>query len=88
MHRVEPSQGGMLYPEHNGNPFGPTTFRLPRSFERVMAREIAGVPMNIMRGNDLSAPADMELALQGHSWLVTNYLDRLDFQEEVHHHEW
>jgi hypothetical protein len=84
-HRFQPSPWGTLTPDHG---LGNHAFRLPTSFERVMAREIAGVPVNIMRGNDLSAPADMELALQGHSWLVTDYLSRLDYQEEVHHNDW
>jgi hypothetical protein len=88
MGRGNQSPDGKLSLGHHGNTFGPAPFRLQRSYERIMARELVGVPTNIMRGNDLSAPADMELAMQGHSALVTAYLDRLDFQEEVHHNDW
>ncbi|MBS2008588.1 MAG: hypothetical protein JST01_16190 [Cyanobacteria bacterium SZAS TMP-1] len=86
VYRIEPSAGGVAHYDHNhsGNQQHPI-FRMPTSIDRVAAHEIAGVPYGIMRHNDLSAPADMELAMQGHGWVITNYLDRLDFQEEVHH---
>jgi hypothetical protein len=84
-HRVEPSTGGMLYPQNSGHHGAQGAFRLPTSYERLMTRELAGVPMSIMRGNDLSSVADMALAQQGHSWYVTNYLDRLDTQDWVPH---
>jgi hypothetical protein len=42
-----------------------------------------------MRGDDLSSPASMGLAMQDHGWLVTSYLDRLDHQDDVYgHHDW
>jgi hypothetical protein len=88
VHRVEPSPYGTLYPDHGMHGHHPGPFRFPTTPERVMARDLVGVPANIMGSNDLSAPADMELAMQGHGWFLTSYLDRLDFQEEVHHHDW
>lgn len=88
MHRVNPSPYGMLYPDHDMPGHHPGPFRFPTTTERVMARDLLGVPANIMGSNDLSAPADMELAMQGHGWFLTSYLDRLDYQEEVHHNDW
>jgi hypothetical protein len=31
-----------------------------------------------MRGNNLESPADMELAMQDNSWLVSRYLNHLN----------
>jgi hypothetical protein len=87
VYRVEPSAGGTInYHNHNNGPsHAARMMRVQPSYERAVAHEI-GVPYNIMRGNDLSAPADMELAMQNHGWLVTSYLDRLDHQDSVFDH--
>ena|GEM_PF-613179 len=87
-YRIDPSHGGVAQYDHGHNNQQHPIFRLPTSIDRVAAHELVGVPYGIMRGNDLSAPADMELAMQGHGWVVTNYLDRLDHQDEVHHDHW
>lgn len=51
--------------------------RYPGSFDRVFDRHIAGVDTRVMRSDSLDSPAQMGLAQQGHSWLVTNYLNHL-----------
>ena len=95
VYRVDPGPGGALnYHNHASSPSNlARMMRIQPTYERAVAHEM-GVPYNIMRGNDLSAPADMELAMQNHGWLVTSYLDRLDHQDSVyggggdHHGGW
>ena len=84
-YRIDPSPGGVAHHENNHGGIQHPLNRFPQSIDRIAARELAGVPYGIMRNNDLSTPADMELAMQGHGWVVTNYLDRLDTQDVVHH---
>lgn len=84
VYRVEPSDGGMLGGGQTRKSQGPPYWmpKWPSSIERGYAKEIAGVDPRVMRGNDLSAPADMALAQQDHSWLVKNYLSRLNASDD------
>jgi hypothetical protein len=91
VYRVDPSPGGVFH-NHDSHRTPDQFARMMRvqpSIERTMAHELVGVPYNIMRGDDLSSPASMGLAMQDHGWLVTSYLDRLDHQDDVYgHHDW
>ena len=84
VYRVESSEGGMLGGGQKRKSQGPPYWmpKWPSSIERGYAKEIAGVDPRVMRGNDLSSPADMALAQQDHSWLVKNYLSRLNATDD------
>ena len=57
VYRVDPGPGGSLnYHNHNNGPSNLARMvRIQPTYERAVAHEM-GVPYNIMRGNDLSAP--------------------------------
>lgn len=78
VHRYEPGVNGVARPQHRPDSVGSMVPRGAASLDRIMDRHIAGVPTKIMRGDDLDTPASMGLAQQGHSWLLTKYLARLN----------
>ena len=81
----EPGPGGMLKPRQSEKrSFAPWDTRLrPVPMQRVFDQHIAGVDPRVMRGDDLSTPASMGLAQQGHGWVVTRYLQGLNRQDKI-----
>jgi hypothetical protein len=51
--------------------------------QRAFAEHLAGVDRRVMRNDDLSSPASMGLAQQGHGWVVTRYLQGLNRQDKT-----
>ncbi len=78
MLRYSSSQGSIGNASASADHVGRMIPRGPGSFDRIMDRHIAGVDTRIMRGDRLDSPSQMALAQQGHSWLVTRYLNRLN----------
>lgn len=81
MNRIEPSHvvgQGRGSKDHIGSMIP----RFPGSFQRAFEQQAFGIPSNILRSDNLARPDQMELVMQGHSWLETNYLNRLGKQEE------
>lgn len=78
MLRYSSSQGGVVHTSGQQDHVGRMIPRGPGSFDRIMDRHIAGVDTRVMRGDRLDSPSQMGLAQQGHSWLVTRYLNRLN----------
>lgn len=76
--RYEPGTHGIARQQQKRDSVGSMVPRGAASLDRIMDRHIAGVPTKIMRGDRLDTPASMGLAQQGHSWLLTKYLARLN----------
>lgn len=76
--RYEPSGQMRPHDRENDRGFFPwnTRFR-PVSTMRVYDEQIAGVDRRVMPHDDLSSPASMGLAQQGHSNLITRFLANL-----------
>lgn len=84
--RYEPSAGGTLSygKERRDNVAAPWDTRLrPIPMQRAFAEHLAGVDRRVMRNDDLSSPASMGLAQQGHGWVVTRYLQGLNRQDKM-----
>lgn len=75
--RIEPSSP-MPQVERPRDAVGSMIPRWPTSQQRLEANLLAGVSTRTMRGNNLESPADMELAMQDNSWLVSRYLNHLN----------
>ncbi len=77
VYRIEPSSV-MPQVERPRDAVGGMIPRWPTSQQRLEANVLAGVSTRTMRGNNLESPADMELAMQDNSWLVSRYLNHLN----------